>query len=251
MNAVSALSTLRNTDAAISQVVKKVAEGLNGSADLAFVFATSHHADSLDRVARALRDRSLARHVLGCTGESIIGEGHEVEASSALSVWAIKLPGARLTTHRLTLDEDELIGLPTQEASENVDDRSLLIALGDPFSFPADRFLRGLVTNGRKWSVVGGMASASHLPKGNRLLLDDDVYDSGAVAVQIEGPVHYRTVVSQGCRPIGRSMVVTRVERNVIRELGVDRPCRCSRRCSKSSPQTTRNVFRKDYTSAG
>ena len=29
-----------------------------------------------------------------------------------------------------------------------------------------------------------------------------------------------RTVVSQGCRPIGHTMIVTRAERNIIRELG-------------------------------
>ncbi len=29
-----------------------------------------------------------------------------------------------------------------------------------------------------------------------------------------------RTVVSQGCRPVGRTLIVTKTERNVIRELG-------------------------------
>jgi small ligand-binding sensory domain FIST len=64
------------------------------------------------------------------------------------------------------------------------------------------------------------MASASGVPLGNRLLLDDDVYDAGAVAIEIDGPVQLRTVVSQGCRPIGRPFIVTRAERNVIAELG-------------------------------
>ena len=42
----------------------------------------------------------------------------------------------------------------------------------------------------------------------------------GAVAVLVQGPVRISTVVSQGCRPIGRPFVVTKAERNVIRELG-------------------------------
>ena len=34
------------------------------------------------------------------------------------------------------------------------------------------------------------------------------------------GPVSVRTVVSQGCRPIGHTMIVTKAEQNIIRELG-------------------------------
>ena len=222
MNGVSALSTLRNTEAAIRQVVGKVEEGLEGEpADLAFVFTSSHHADSLDKIGRALKDKSLCRHVLGCTGESIVGETDEIEGSVALSVWAIKLPGVRLTMRRLTIDQNVVLGLPaTMSARPPETEPPLLIVLGDPFSFPADPFLKALQSTGAKTQVVGGMASASHLPGGNRLLFDDEVYNDGAVAVELDGPIRYKTVVSQGCRPIGRSLIVTKVERNVIRELG-------------------------------
>jgi small ligand-binding sensory domain FIST len=68
--------------------------------------------------------------------------------------------------------------------------------------------------------VIGGMASGSHAPGQNRLVLDGDVVNEGAVAVELDGPLTVRTVVSQGCRPIGRTAIVTKVERNVIRELG-------------------------------
>jgi small ligand-binding sensory domain FIST len=40
------------------------------------------------------------------------------------------------------------------------------------------------------------------------------------VAVSLSGPARVRPVVSQGCRPIGRPAVITRAERNVIRQLG-------------------------------
>ena len=40
------------------------------------------------------------------------------------------------------------------------------------------------------------------------------------MAVLLAGPVRVRTVVSQGCRPIGRPLVVTKAEQNVIGELG-------------------------------
>jgi small ligand-binding sensory domain FIST len=36
----------------------------------------------------------------------------------------------------------------------------------------------------------------------------------------LEGPFEFRTIVSQGCRPIGRPLIVTKAEANAIQELG-------------------------------
>jgi small ligand-binding sensory domain FIST len=46
------------------------------------------------------------------------------------------------------------------------------------------------------------------------------VVDEGAVGVFVDGGIEVRTIVSQGCRPIGRPYVVTRAEGNLIAELG-------------------------------
>jgi small ligand-binding sensory domain FIST len=221
MHGVSALSTLHNTDAAISNVVQKVAESVRGeSADLAVVFTTSHHAGALDRVSQTLREQSLARHVLGCTGESIIGEGHEVEGSPALSVWAIQLPGAKLYPRRLTTEGYGVLGMEERVAPSDRHGERYLIMVGDPYSFAIEPFLRSLESLAPGMRVVGGMASAGHAPGRNRLVLDDELYEDGAVGIELGGELTLRTVVSQGCRPIGRTFLVTKVERNIIRELG-------------------------------
>ena len=224
MNCVSTLSTLRNTSAALEDVLARSAAALGpGGADLAVVFSSSHHADGLGRVAGQLRSRGVARHVLGCTGESIVGEDQEVEGSSALCLWLIRLPGVELTPLRLTFDGAEVRGLKERPAL-GVDggpeiERTVLL-LGDPFSFPADHFLKKMQEKSPGVRVLGGMASASQVPGGNRLLLDDAAHEDGAVAIEVSGPVTIRTVVSQGCRPIGRPMIVTKSDKNVIREIG-------------------------------
>jgi small ligand-binding sensory domain FIST len=220
MQCAAALSTVRDMESALADVVGRVAEGLGGGpspADLALVFASPDHAGALDRIAERVRGGGLARHVIGCTGESIVGEGREVEGSSALSIWAARLPGIALTPRRLTFDERGLLGweAPAPDAP-----RPTLILLGDPFSYPTDPFLKQLNEEAQGVRVVGGMASASQVPRGNRLLLDGEVFEEGAVAVEVGGGLALRTVVSQGCRPVGRHLIVTRAERNVIRELG-------------------------------
>jgi small ligand-binding sensory domain FIST len=221
MKCVSALSTLRNTSAAIEDVVGRAAEALeSGPADLAVVFSSAHHADSLGRIAGEIRSRGLSRHVLGCTGESIVGEDQEVEGSSALSLWALRAPGIELKPHRITVEGEELRGWEGTATEGTAEPAGTLLLLGDPFSFPTDHFLKLLHEQAPSRAVMGGMASASQVAKGNRLVLDDGVYDDGAVAIEVSGPVAIRTVVSQGCRPIGRSMIVTRAEKNIIREIG-------------------------------
>jgi small ligand-binding sensory domain FIST len=63
------------------------------------------------------------------------------------------------------------------------------------------------------------MASAGSGPGANRLVVDDRVLDRGAVGVLLPPTVGVRTIVSQGCEPIGEPLTVTRSERNMIHEI--------------------------------
>jgi small ligand-binding sensory domain FIST len=71
-----------------------------------------------------------------------------------------------------------------------------------------------------KSPVFGGMASAANTAGGNTLILNDRVFRSGAVGISLRGSLHVDTVLSQGCRPFGPTMVVTKAKGNMIFELG-------------------------------
>ncbi|HMB07498.1 MAG TPA: FIST N-terminal domain-containing protein [Isosphaeraceae bacterium] len=218
MKCISALSTARNTEAALASLLERAARDMAGEpADLALVFTSEHHAGALDRIAREVRLKGLGRHILGCTGESIVGEDREVEGSAALSLWAIRLPGVELQPRRLTFDGG---GFPEWSDAPATGKTASVLLLGDPFTFPADQFLKQVNETSAGLRVVGGMASGGPAPGLNRLVLDGAVFEDGAVAMVVDGPLTLRTIVSQGCRPIGRPMIVTKVDRNIIRELG-------------------------------
>lgn len=68
--------------------------------------------------------------------------------------------------------------------------------------------------------LFGGIASAGRQAGDNRLLRNDEIRNGGVIGLSFLGPVRIETLVSQGCRPIGRPLVITGARRNVIESLG-------------------------------
>ena len=207
---------------AVGEVAGEVIEALGGEdPDLLVCFASPHFVGALDDVAFALANLLSPRVAIGASGIAAIGGPHEVETGPALSVFAASVPDAELTPVFLHVGRGP-DGLTIEGLPEPGEGPATLILLADPFTFPLDGFLRQLEQLAPDVRVVGGAASAARGPGGNRLLLDGEVHDQGAVGVLIRG-VPVRTVVSQGCRPIGSPMTVTRAEGNVLGGLaGVD-----------------------------
>jgi small ligand-binding sensory domain FIST len=202
---------------AAESAVRQAVAPLSGRPDLVCVFITGEDPDEVEEAARRAMAVAGARAVIGCSAGGVIGGGRGVEENSAVSVWAAVLPEARLEPFRLeTLrTEDRLIvvGMP-----EGQDDDVVGVLLADPFSFPVDAFVErsGEVLPGLP--LVGGLAGGEGRGS-TRLFVDDEVFDTGAVGVVIGGPVNAMTLVSQGARPIGPDMVVTRADENFLYEL--------------------------------
>jgi small ligand-binding sensory domain FIST len=217
------LSTAADAVAAATECCASIRRQLGGPASLVFLFASPHHGEQLGAVATLLGGHLETDRVLGCTGESIVGGGREIEAERALAVWAAVLPDVSLDAFPLvftrTAEGGAIEGWPDAVLGEWPAGSALLI-LGDPFSFPADLLAERLSEDRPGVPLLGGMASGGNTPGETRLVLGADVRTDGAVAVLLRGPAGLRSVVSQGCRPIGKPFVVTKTERNVLLELG-------------------------------
>jgi small ligand-binding sensory domain FIST len=203
---------------AVGEVAGEVIEALGGEdPDLVVCFASPHFVGALDDVSFALANLLSPRVAIGASAIAVVGGPHEVEHGPALSVFAASLPDAELTPVSLQVgrgpDGWTVAGLP-----DPGDGPATLLLLADPFTFPVDGFLRRFEELAPEVQVVGGAASAARGPGGNRLVLDGDVQQQGAVGVLARG-VSVRTVVSQGCRPVGMPLTVTRAEGNVLAQL--------------------------------
>jgi small ligand-binding sensory domain FIST len=220
----SALSTSEKTADAIDEACTRAAEELGARPDLAFVFFSAHHSPQAETISSELMQRLSPGCLLGCSGESIVGNDREIEGDPALTLWLAALPGVSLRPLELefarTPDGGTLLGWPEDlSGAEPWPDGSALILLADPFSFPADWLLERLNEDHPGVPVLGGMASGAASPGRNRLIVGNKVVAGGAVGALVHGAIHIRAVVSQGCRPIGRHYVVTKAEQNVIAEL--------------------------------
>jgi small ligand-binding sensory domain FIST len=218
----SALSTNAETAPALDEACRAARETLGEVPDLAVVFVSHHHAAAFEGFAAGICDRVGTNNLLGCSGESIVGTGREIESRPAVSLWLATLPGARLALMHLqftrTPEGGSFIGWP-DDLPDPWPAGSALLVLGEPYSFPADALLERINEDQPGVPIIGGMASGGG-PGENRVFIGRECETTGAAALLVAGGVRVRTVVSQGCRPIGSHYVVTRAERNVIFELG-------------------------------
>jgi small ligand-binding sensory domain FIST len=87
------------------------------------------------------------------------------------------------------------------------------------------------------------MASSGRRPGQNVLLRNDQTFSEGFVGLSLGGPVAVETIVSQGCRPIGKPLVITRSRENVIEQLGGKPAMEALRDVVQSMPEPERDLL--------
>lgn len=205
---------------ATGEVVGHVLEALGDAPDLAVLFVTAAHGGALEDIARTVREVLRPGTLLGVTAVSVLGGDREVEEQPAITLWAARL-GAPVVPVRLDASIAS-IGIAVSGLGPELvgDDRErTLVLLSDPFSIPVDDFLDAAPATYPGLRVIGGQASGARGPGGNRLVLDGQTYSDGAVGALLPPLDSLTAVVSQGCRPIGTPMTVTRSDGRIIYEL--------------------------------
>lgn len=203
---------------AAENAVRQALSGLTGPPHLVCFFICGDEPDDVSHAGLRVMSMVGGASVIGCSATGVIGDGRGVEVTPSVSAWAATLDGARLTTFALdTLRADDrfvVVGLPERRPDDHA-----AILLADPYSFPTDGFVERSEEVLGDLPLIGGLANAIQGRGAVRLFADGKVYTEGAVGVLLGGAVHVRTVVSQGCRPIGPTMAVTYVEDNLLLEL--------------------------------
>ncbi|MDZ4754687.1 MAG: FIST N-terminal domain-containing protein [Phycisphaerae bacterium] len=198
--------------------------GRAGAADLVLLFGSFHHRAAFGDAA-AIVSRTLdPRCIIGVTAEWVVGPSHEVEGGPGLSGMALRLPGVTIDPVRF----DPFDGPAENWSDDFIRDRlaagpdaKATFLFADPFSLQTPLLLDRIhrVTAPASLPIIGGLASGSSQPGANVLVPVRTLAASGAVGVTLSGPLQVDSLVSPGCRPVGRTFVVTKGKGNVIDEL--------------------------------
>ena len=190
-------------------------EQLGGEpADLAVVFASGAHLAAPEATLEGVGSVLEPAALVGCGAGGVIGGGRELEAGTAVAVWAGSFGGDGSATpfHATLADERTLEGLP------DLVDSSGMLMLSDPYSFPTDAALGLLCDSAPGVPILGGISSARTPDGQGAVFCGDEVHEDGAVGVRLDG-VEMLACVSQGAAPLGREVTITAGEGNVINEL--------------------------------
>jgi len=189
--------------------------------DLAFLFVSAQYGQHLRELTAVLRHELNPRILVGCTGEGVIGGRKEVEAEPAATLWVAHMPGVHVAPLRLSFSglHDRFTLAEWPESLPTGAERPVFMLFADPFSTPMQDVLALVEDRYPEAIAIGGLAGGGQDLGDNRLLLNEQVHDSGLVGVAMTGDISIRTVVSQGCRPIGERYMITKADHNVVHEL--------------------------------
>jgi small ligand-binding sensory domain FIST len=208
--------------------LQKWAEKLRSALDapkvsLGLVFMTPRFFSNAKQVLEILRVHAQIPLLVGCSSTSLISGGEEIEQNGGISLALYNLPDAKLEPFYITQEQvDEANGPAYWHNETGIEPPKTngWLAFADPFNLDCDTWLREWNEAYAPLAVVGGLASGDFTGRSTQVYLNGEVYSEGVVVVSVGGKVEVASVISQGCTPIGETWTITKVDQNLIHEIG-------------------------------
>ena len=232
MEFYAATSIKENIDDVILEITTEIkSKTSNTRIDLAFVFASPHFQKQHETLINSIYDSFKPTVTMGCMGESIIGNNKEIENKPAVTIWLASLPDVKVTPFHLKYIEKngERLFINWPDDMPSKDDNPAFIVIAEPFSVDPMQLLSYFQNNYSGKPVIGGMASGAYSQGGNSIFYNGEILTNGVVGVALNGAIKVNSVVSQGCRPIGKPFIITKSNKNIIYSLGSKPALQCYR----------------------
>jgi len=194
--------------AAVKDAAGEIRRTLGRSARLAVAFVSPDYLPFLPEFVETLRVDGHILDIIGCTAVGRIAGDCETESGKGCVVLALATDSNEpIEAHRN--------GLFIQAPGFARPHSALLLA--NPEEFETDAWLREWNASLPGVPCLGGLASGG---EGEELavFLNDRIVD--AVCLPLSGRAALLPILSQGCRPIGEPLTVTRAEDNIVYSLG-------------------------------
>ncbi|MEO5754291.1 MAG: FIST N-terminal domain-containing protein, partial [Chthoniobacterales bacterium] len=208
-----------------SKVIAAAAEALEecgGQPTCGFLFVSASWLPQIHEVLDLVRLHGRIPLLVGSLGAGLIGRGQEAEGVAGMSLLLLSLPETKLTPILISNQQIEASTGPgywLTETGLKPEEVDSWIVLANPYAPNLERWLV-------EWNVafpdtpcIGGLASGSSENGENALVLDGSAVDAAVVALAVKGG-KIRTIVSQGCKPVGEPFTITHADENLVYALG-------------------------------
>ena len=211
-----------STATELHKILTDLSKEVSGQWDIGFLFISGFNEESTKLIADHVRDTLAPDALIGCAGYGVIGSGKEVEDSASVSLLLGRLPGVRCMP--FYLDQSLYENLTSAEEWYDLMDvypneKPKFVVFTESTNTAMNTFLEGINMSYPNSPVVGALTGVDNNPRQNLFIYNQKYYAQGLLGVCLMGNIHVETIVSQGCRPVGDTYIVTQAEDNVIYEL--------------------------------
>jgi small ligand-binding sensory domain FIST len=192
------------------------------TADLRLSFSRRQLAAQIHEILDLVRLHGRIPLLIGSIGAGLIGRSQEAEGVAGMSLLLVSLPETKLTPVLISNGQiEESTGLPIGKWRPVSDPRTSIHGLFSPT--PSRRTSSVGWRNGTLLSLTRrASAESPAAPRKsgeNTLLLGGKAIDAAVLALAVKGG-KIRTIVSQGCKPVGEPFTITQADENLIYALG-------------------------------
>jgi small ligand-binding sensory domain FIST len=175
------------------------------------------------QVLEILRVHAQIPLLVGCSSPSLIVGEQEVEDNAGVTLALYALPGVNLNAFHFIQSQVEDANSPDywrQLTGISPSQTNGWLAFLDPFHIDSETWLNTWNESYAPMPVLGGLATGDFNEQVTQIYLNGDVFDEGGVALSVGGSVQLMGVTSQGCTPIGDTWTLTKVDQNIIHQIG-------------------------------
>ncbi len=216
--AVSRLVLADFSEETVIAAAREARAELDAEVSCGVVFFSPDYAEQLEEFLELLRVYGRIPLLVGCSGGGIIGTGKEAEDRAGFSLLLLSLPHTTLRVAEFSqADLDEAGSAEFWRARGGAADAWMVLT--NPLRFDAEHWLAEWNRAYPGVPALGGLASGD---QENMVVCHDGrAIAGGAIALGFSGGVVLRSIVSQGCRPIGEPLTITGVkQQNLLLSLG-------------------------------
>lgn len=224
-SAASRLVLAKYSEQLVTDTAQSALREIGGRASCAFVFCSADYRPHLEEFIEILQVHGHIPLLAGCSGAGLVGTVAEAEQATGFSLLMLHLPETAIVPFSFT--EATAPAWDDPEAWRRAAggaDVDAWVQLVSPESIPVEQWLATWNDAFPSTPCIGGIGSGGVTENDIFVFRDGELVDGG-VAIGFRGGVKIRTLVSQGCRPIGEALPVTAVDENVIRALGSRPAC--------------------------